>query len=146
MMPVTPDDIVREATAWIGTPFVHGASVKGSGCDCLGLIKGVYEQAFDCQTPDLPVYPVDFWRDKGWHTLFLNRLRVAADPVATGPQAGTLLLFAKQGALVHLGIAVNQDTMIHTSSDPRIGKVCLSSLRLVNGLSLWAVWAFRGVA
>jgi NlpC/P60 family putative phage cell wall peptidase len=33
--------IVREARAWVGTPFHHQASLKGVGCDCIGLIAGV---------------------------------------------------------------------------------------------------------
>ncbi|MDD3183423.1 MAG: peptidase P60 [Alphaproteobacteria bacterium] len=34
-------DAVLEGRAWLGTPFHHQASVKGAGCDCIGLIKGV---------------------------------------------------------------------------------------------------------
>ena len=29
------------ARSWIGTPYVHQVSVKGGGCDCLGLVRGV---------------------------------------------------------------------------------------------------------
>lgn len=135
--------IVKEAMAWVGTPFVHGASVKGSGCDCLGLIKGVYESVFARTAEALPVYPCNFWQDAGWHTLFLNRLRMVAGPSETGPEAGRLLLFAKHGALTHLGIAVDAQSMIHTSADPRVGRVCHAPVRLVNGLRLWGVWSFR---
>lgn len=34
-------NVVREARTWLNTPFHHQASVKGVGCDCIGLIKGV---------------------------------------------------------------------------------------------------------
>jgi len=34
-------DVVAEARQWLGTPYHHGASVKGAGCDCIGLIIGV---------------------------------------------------------------------------------------------------------
>ena len=30
--------VVATARAWIGTPYVHQASVRGAGCDCLGLL------------------------------------------------------------------------------------------------------------
>lgn len=33
--------IVIEARQWIGTPFAHQASLKGIGCDCIGLVSGV---------------------------------------------------------------------------------------------------------
>ena len=34
--------IIAEARAWIGTPYRHQASLKGVGCDCLGLVRGVW--------------------------------------------------------------------------------------------------------
>jgi NlpC/P60 family putative phage cell wall peptidase len=34
-------DVVRAARGWLGTPFHHQASVRGVGCDCIGLIAGV---------------------------------------------------------------------------------------------------------
>jgi NlpC/P60 family putative phage cell wall peptidase len=42
----TPDDIVRVARSWIGTPFHHQGRVKRmtgnrGGCDCIGLVVGV---------------------------------------------------------------------------------------------------------
>ena len=41
-----PDDprarVVAEARMWIGTPYVHQASALGAGCDCLGLVRGVW--------------------------------------------------------------------------------------------------------
>lgn len=34
-------EVIAEARAWIGTPVIWQASVKGVGCDCKGLIWGV---------------------------------------------------------------------------------------------------------
>ena len=34
--------ILTEARSWIGTPYQHQASAKGAGCDCLGLVRGVW--------------------------------------------------------------------------------------------------------
>ena len=45
--PLTRAAIVAEARAWIGTPYRHQASLKGIGCDCLGLLRGI-------------------WRGEGW--------------------------------------------------------------------------------
>lgn len=33
--------LVAAARGWIGTPFHHQAAVKGVGCDCIGLVRGV---------------------------------------------------------------------------------------------------------
>ena len=37
----TRQQIVDEARSWIGTPYVHQASLKLIGVDCIGLIRGV---------------------------------------------------------------------------------------------------------
>jgi NlpC/P60 family putative phage cell wall peptidase len=39
-------DIVAIARGWLGTPYRHQASLKGVGCDCLGLVRGVYAEAY----------------------------------------------------------------------------------------------------
>lgn len=33
-------DIVAEARSWLGTPYQHQGRVKGTACDCIGLIIG----------------------------------------------------------------------------------------------------------
>lgn len=38
---VRGDEIVREALSWVATPYMHQQAVKGSGVDCVGLIRGV---------------------------------------------------------------------------------------------------------
>ena len=38
------EDIVAAARGWIGTPYRHQASLKGAGCDCLGLVRGVWRE------------------------------------------------------------------------------------------------------
>lgn len=37
----TRADIVTEAREWLGTRWHHQASLKGVGCDCIGLVAGV---------------------------------------------------------------------------------------------------------
>ncbi len=34
---------VELARLWLGTPYVHQASTRGAGADCLGLIRGISE-------------------------------------------------------------------------------------------------------
>ena len=35
---------VASARGWLGTPYHHQASLKGVGCDCLGLLRGVWRE------------------------------------------------------------------------------------------------------
>jgi NlpC/P60 family putative phage cell wall peptidase len=38
---ITGAAIVAEARSWLGTPWQHQAALKGVGCDCTGLVRGV---------------------------------------------------------------------------------------------------------
>lgn len=55
------EEIVSAARTWLGTPYHHQASVKGVGCDCVGLIRGVWRE---CIGPE-PVKPPPYSRDWG---------------------------------------------------------------------------------
>lgn len=44
-MPTTRKRVVECARSWVGTKFVHQASVKGQGADCAGLVRGVMVEA-----------------------------------------------------------------------------------------------------
>ena len=43
--------ILHAARAWIGTPYRAGASLRGAGCDCAGLIRGIWRE---CVGPEPP--------------------------------------------------------------------------------------------
>ena len=63
-----PHLILTEARSWIGTPYRHQASLKVVGCDCLGLLRGVWRGVMG-QEPELPPpYSAD-WAEAGADTL-----------------------------------------------------------------------------
>ena len=55
--------VVALARAWIGTPYVHQASAKGQGTDCLGLIRGVYRELHGADPEAPPPYTPD-WNER----------------------------------------------------------------------------------
>lgn len=46
--------VVEIARRWIGTPYHHQASLKGVGCDCLGLVRGVYRELCGAEPEPMP--------------------------------------------------------------------------------------------
>jgi NlpC/P60 family putative phage cell wall peptidase len=44
------------ALTWLGTPYHHGAAAKGAGCDCLGLLRGVWADLYGEQLPVVTPY------------------------------------------------------------------------------------------
>ena len=58
-MPLARATIVAEARAWIGTPYRHQGSLKGIGCDCLGLVRGVWRAVAGAEPEAVPAYAPD---------------------------------------------------------------------------------------
>jgi NlpC/P60 family putative phage cell wall peptidase len=56
--------IIAEARSWIGTPYRHQASLKGVGCDCLGLVRGVWRALLGPEPARAPAYTRD-WAEAG---------------------------------------------------------------------------------
>jgi NlpC/P60 family putative phage cell wall peptidase len=105
---ISPAAIVAEAMSWIGTPYLHQASLKGVGCDCLGLIRGVW-RAFYGEEPEVaPPYTPDWAEASATETLTeaaaRNMIAIAVDEA----QAGDVLLFRWRDNLSakHIGILV----------------------------------------
>ena len=59
-MSITPTVIIAEARSWIGTPYRHQASLKGVGCDCLGLVRGVWRTLYGEEPERMPAYSRDW--------------------------------------------------------------------------------------
>ncbi|MEJ6477045.1 MAG: NlpC/P60 family protein [Octadecabacter sp.] len=100
------DAIVRAARGWVGTPYHHQAATKGAGCDCLGLIRGVWRDVIGDLPEAVPPYAPD-WDEPQGRDLLLAACRrlLLAKPVATA-QAGDVVVFRMRAGSVakHLGI------------------------------------------
>lgn len=93
--------------AWIGTPYVHQAAVKGGGTDCLGLIRGVWRELFGGEPETVPAYTPDWGEVGGQEVLMQAALRHLQPVPSQAPLApGQVLLFRMRKAAVakHLGI------------------------------------------
>jgi NlpC/P60 family putative phage cell wall peptidase len=99
-------EIVTAARGWIGTPYLHQASVKGVGADCLGLLRGVWREVFGAEPEPVPAYTPDWSEPQGEERLLAAATRHMrrADSAALVP--GQVILFRmRQGAVAkHLGI------------------------------------------
>lgn len=56
--------LVAAARRWIGTPYCHRASLEGVGCDCLGLVRGLWREFYGDEPEELPAYAPD-WAEAG---------------------------------------------------------------------------------
>jgi NlpC/P60 family putative phage cell wall peptidase len=104
--------IVAEARAWLGTPYRHQASVRGAGCDCLGLVRGVWRACIGLEPEAPPPYSPD-WDERGDEALLEAARRWLNS--TNDEQPGDVLLFRMvAGAPVkHAAILVAPERMIH---------------------------------
>ena len=132
--------IVTVARGWIGTPYLHQASRKGVGTDCLGLVRGVWREVFGNEPEAVPPYTRDWAEPQGDEVLWRAAARHLRQ-VADGTEVpGDVLLFRMRAGSVakHLGIAAETGpypTFIHAYSGHAVVESPLS-----------APWARRVVA
>lgn len=124
--------VVAAARGWIGTPYLHQASLRGVGADCLGLVRGVWRECIGAEPMDVPPYTAD-WAEPQGDELLARAASAALRPVARdrAMRAGELLLFRmRDGAIAkHLGIlaeAGREPSFVHAYSGHGVVESSLS--------------------
>ena len=99
--------VVDEARRWIGTPYVHQASVRGAGADCLGLLRGVWRAVRGPEPEAVPAYTPDWGEPARDEVLARAAARwLVCKPVADEAPGDVILFRMREGGVAkHLGIA-----------------------------------------
>ncbi len=120
--------IVAEARSWIGTPYQHQASLKGVGCDCLGLVRGIWRAVCGDEPEAVPAYSRDWAEAACFETLALaaGRHMIEIDRAEFLP--GDVLLFRWRAGLVakHAAIVAAPDRMAHAHDGASVAEVAIS--------------------
>ena len=87
------DEIVAAARGWIGTPYRHLASLKGAGCDCLGLMRGVWRELVGAEPEVMPAYTPDWAEALGQETLLEAARRHLREVPVGAARDGDVLVF-----------------------------------------------------
>lgn len=101
--PVSRCSACRE---WLGTPYHHQACVRGVGCDCVGLVRGIYRALYGRDANVAMSYTRDWAEATGEETLIAaaRSYLVEVDPKLARP--GDILLFRYRArtAAKHAGL------------------------------------------
>lgn len=119
---MSADDVVAAARLFRGTPYRHQASLAGAGCDCLGLLRGVWRGLYGAEPMAVPAYRADM-RDPT-NAGALRRAAEALLVAEAGPMAAGQVLLFRLGGLAepkHCGILVSPTRFIHAQD--RLGVV-----------------------
>jgi NlpC/P60 family putative phage cell wall peptidase len=115
--------VVVAARSWLGTPYHDQASLRGVGCDCLGLARGVWREVLGDEPFLIPPYSRD-WGETGPREVLADGARRMLIPIApTDIGTGALVLFRMTPRAIakHVGILTEPDMFIH--SYERLGVV-----------------------
>jgi NlpC/P60 family putative phage cell wall peptidase len=128
-MPLARDSIVSEARSWVGTPYRHQASLKGVGCDCLGLVRGVWRAAIGDEPEAAPPYSRD-WAEASGEEALANAARkhlIEIDPAAFLPGDVLLFRYAPRYPAKHAAIVTSPTTMVHAHDGAAVAEVAIAT-------------------
>lgn len=125
---ITRGALVAEARSWIGTPYRHQGSLKGVGCDCLGLVRGVWRAVCGAEPETVPPYSRDWAEAEQRETLALAAGRHMIEIGCADFRPGDVLLFRWRAGLVakHVAIATAPDRMVHAHDGAAVAEVAIA--------------------
>lgn len=120
-----------EARRWLGTPYRHQASCRGAGCDCLGLLRGVWREVLGPEPLTVPAYTRDWSEPQGEERLLeAARALLACKPVAAAAPGDVLVFRMRDRAVAkHLGLQGEvgaHPTFVHAYSGHGVVETALS--------------------
>jgi NlpC/P60 family putative phage cell wall peptidase len=124
----TRQRVVDAAMPWLGTPYRHQASLRGVGCDCLGLVRGVWRELYGREPEAMPAYTPDWAEARGTETLAEAAGRHMATVPPRDATTGDLLLFRWRAGLPakHAAILVAPDRFLHAQDGAAVALASLS--------------------
>lgn len=131
-MAIERTDIIRIARSWIGTPYIHQASVKDAGCDCLGLLRGVWRELHGEEPEAPPPYSPDWAEATGAETLYMALKRHLREIDKRDIAPGDIALFRMMpnGPAKHCGIVASKPhgiSLIHARQNKQVSEEVFST-------------------
>jgi len=127
-MYITRSKIVAETRAWLGTPYRHQASLKGVGCDCLGLVRGVWRAVIGEEPERAPAYAPDWAEAAKGEPLAEAAARHLTAIDRDAFREGDVLLFRWRANLPakHAAIVTAPALMVHAHDGASVAEVALA--------------------
>ena len=113
--PADPAEVIAIARDWLGTPYHDQASLRGVGCDCLGLARGIWRALHGPEPFQIPPYSRDWGETGAREVLAEGAARVMLPVAPEDRQPGDLLIFRMRPTAIakHLGVLTEPEQFLH---------------------------------
>jgi NlpC/P60 family putative phage cell wall peptidase len=134
------DYILTITRSWIGTPYVHQACLKGVGCDCLGLIRGIYSELYGHAPETPPAYSPDWAEETGQEAMRDAARRHLLEIQLGEAKPGDVVLFRMKAnaPAKHAAILSENGLIIHAYQGHAVAETAIPP-----GWKKRMAWAFR---
>jgi NlpC/P60 family putative phage cell wall peptidase len=107
-----PARVVAIAERWLGTPYIHQASGRGLGTDCLGLARGIWRDLHGAEPVAPPPYTRDWGESSGREVMWEAAQAFLIEIPVGAAKPGALILFrmVATAPAKHCGILVPELT------------------------------------
>ena len=98
--------VLAAARGFLGTPYRHQGSRRGVGCDCLGLVRGVWRELYGAEPERPSAYAADWAETEPGDRLLAAARRHFCEIPTAEARPGDLVLFRWRAgrAAKHCGI------------------------------------------
>lgn len=123
---LTLNNLISITKSWLGTPYKHQHATKGQGCDCLGLIRGVYKEYHGYEPEKAPPYSPT-WAEAGEDEILLTAANKHLKQIES-LEEGCVLVFRMRPHSIakHCGIYIGEGKMIHAMSGRSVEEIHLN--------------------
>jgi NlpC/P60 family putative phage cell wall peptidase len=146
-MSARAEAIVAAARGWIGTPYLHQGSLRGVGCDCLGLLRGVWREVVGAEPERPGPYSPDWAEAGGSEALMAAASRHLLEASEIAP--GCVLVFRWRAGLPakHCAIATSLSTMVHAHDGACVAEIAIAGWwrRRIAGVFVFPEATFRPI-
>ncbi len=107
--------VIAATLDWVGTPYRHQGRLKGVACDCLGLVRGVWQEVYGNELADPGPYSADWAEGAGDEPLLEGLRRHFGEMAQPDIADGDVIAFRWRPHLQakHVAIMVGPDRFAH---------------------------------
>lgn len=126
-----PAFVLSAARLWIGTPYFIGQAVRGVGCDCVGLVRGVWSDVTGRPAPPAPPFRADWYDAPGRALVDACRRYMLPRDLSAAQPGDVVVLRMAGGREAHCGILDTGGQMIHAVEGVGVARVPFDAFRPV---------------